>query len=184
MNSKQFLAKVVLMSDLYFIIGDTNVHLERKEGPHTIQFEQVLSSFDLRQYITAPIHSQGGILDVVIAGDDCPCITPTVSFIPFSDHPLVSWTVNITKPAIVLQTIKGRRWKEFDLDNFRMDLESSFPDVTSAPINAKMIGDVDMLVHHYNVTIAALLDKYAPSVDIPFRSRRSNKWFDEACQRA
>jgi len=47
-----------------------------------------------------------------------------------------------------------------------------------------MISDVDMLVHNYYVTIAALLDAYAPSVEITFRSRRSNKWFDEACQRA
>jgi len=47
---------------------------------------------------------------------------------------------------MILQTVKVRRWKEFDLDNFKMDLQRSFPEVTSAPINAKMIGDFDMLV--------------------------------------
>jgi len=137
-----------------------------------------------RQYITAPTHSQGGILDAVIARDDYPCVAPTVSFVPFSDHSVVSWTTNNTKPALIVQTVKGRTCKRFFQDSFKMDLESRLSYVTSALINAEMIGEVEMLVHHYNVTITALLDEHSPPLEITFRSRRSNKWFHEACQNA
>ena len=46
------------------------------------------------------------------------------------------------------------------------------------------IGDVNALTEFYNSSISALMDKHAPPTDVTYRERRSNEWFDDACQDA
>ena len=174
----------MVTSDTVLITGDTNVRLDRPAEPPAVSFAQILLNFQLRQHVLDSTHSLGGVLDIVVSHEDFCLDKPSVEFVPFSDHLLVKWTLSVRKPDIILRTFKGRDWKSLDFDAFRTELTDLFPDLASAPTHAAAIGDVDALTEFYNSTISALLDKHAPPTEVTCRERRSNDWFDDACQNA
>ena len=101
-------SRILLTSDVLLIVGDMNVRLDRPTDPHAVSLDEVLTSFQLHQHASAPTHSLGGTLDVVITREDCPLQDHSVVFVPFSDHLLVKWTLHMTKPDIVLRTTRSR----------------------------------------------------------------------------
>jgi hypothetical protein len=141
-------------------------------------------NFQLRQHVLNPTHSLGGILNVVASREDLHLSKPSVEFVYISDHVLVKWTLNIKKPHIAMWTTRGRDWKVFKNDAICAELVDLFPDPSSAFAHVASIGDVDTITAFYNSTIFCLLDKHTPPTDVTFRERRSNEWFDYACQDA
>ena len=162
----------LLMTYLLVITMMTVYLLDRPADPHSVNFQQVLTNFQLRQHVSDPTHSLGGILDVVITHEDVSIKRPSVEFVPFSDHLLVKWSLSIVKPDIVQRTIQSRDWKSFDNEAFCADLVDRFPNLESVPTHAALIGDVDALTEFYNLTVSSLLDQHAPPTDVTFRERR------------
>ena len=181
---ESIIAKLMVSSDIVLITGDTNVRLDRPDELPAVSFAQILMNFQLRQHVVYPTHSLGGVLDIVVSHEDLCLDKPCVEFVAFSDHLLVKWTLNVRKPDIVLRTTKGRDWKAFENDAFRTELTNLFPDQASASAHVAAIGDVDALTELYNSAISTLMDKHAPPTDVTYRERRSNEWFDDACQDA
>ena len=105
--------KLMVTSDTVLIAGDTNVRLDRPAELPAVSFAQVLMNFQLRQHVVDPTHSLGSVLDIVVSHEDLCLDKPCVEFVAFSDHLLVKWTLNVSKPDIVLRTAKGRDWKAF-----------------------------------------------------------------------
>ena len=101
-------SKTILTADILLIVGDMNVRIDRPTDPNSVSLDQVLTNFQLRQQVVDPTHSLGGILDVVIAREDYPLQTPSVHFVPFSDHLLVKWTLCVTKPDNILRNARSR----------------------------------------------------------------------------
>ena len=47
------------------IVGDINICLDRPDDGDTVTLLDVISSYDLSQFVTEPTHHLGGLLDVV-----------------------------------------------------------------------------------------------------------------------
>ena len=48
------------------IVGDINIRLDRPDDGDTVTLVDLLTSYDLTQFVTQPTHNLGGLLDVVI----------------------------------------------------------------------------------------------------------------------
>ncbi len=81
-------------------------------------------------------------------------------------------------------TTRGRDWNVFKNYAFCAKLADLFPDPLSAFAHVASIGDVDTITAFCNSTVSSLQDNNAPPNDITYRERRSNEWFDDACQDA
>ena len=58
--------RLVLMSGVIAITGDIKIRLDHPTNPHCMQFNELLDSFGLQQFVVQTTHRLGGILDVVI----------------------------------------------------------------------------------------------------------------------
>ena len=89
-------AELSVLSSEIFLVGDINIRLDRALEPDAIRFNDLLSTFGLKQYVGSSTHSLGGLLDVVISRECVINSSPTVKDVGLSDHSLVKWSVNIS----------------------------------------------------------------------------------------
>lgn len=57
-------------SNVIWVVVDTNIHLERPTDNHCQKFEELIRTYNVRQYVHEPTYDQVDLLDVVIAADD------------------------------------------------------------------------------------------------------------------
>ena len=66
------LATFVELTEVLFVVGDLNVHLERPADAPSVQLVDLLTDCNLSCRVTAPTHDLGGLLDIVASRDDLP----------------------------------------------------------------------------------------------------------------
>ena len=70
-------------------------------------------------------HDRGGILDVVVVARHGDPVTVQTIDPGFSDHRLLRWTCNLSKPAPVYKHVSRRPWRRLDVAEFRRELRQS-----------------------------------------------------------
>ena len=70
-------------------------------------------------------HTAGGCLDLVITQLEVKVTDPLVSNIGFSDHCLVTCRLLVNLPEVDSIPVEGRKWKEFSVESFKLDLSKS-----------------------------------------------------------
>ena len=168
--------RVAIYSAPLIIVGDLNMHLDDTISGYTRRFSEILLDFDLVQLIKEPTHLAGYLLDVVI--EPKTLAEPTVMVDPpvISDPSLISCGFLMEKDAKCNSRIKKRRWRNFDINNFRQDLSESEL-VVNPP------DDLDDLVRCYNYTLLEILDTHAPESSVKSRCRTSSPWYNSTCKR-
>ena len=75
---------------------------------------------------TAATHQLGGTLDAVITREDvgCPDRVEVVD-VELSDHHLLQWSIDTTRPEVPVVVELRRSWRRLDVDQFRCMLSSS-----------------------------------------------------------
>ena len=86
------------------LTGDVNIRLDRPDDASCQQFTELLTSFDLLQYVDQPMHDLGGILDVVVTRSDLPHLMVEVVDVGISDHRLNKWTLDVESSPPVYET--------------------------------------------------------------------------------
>ena len=168
-----FRCKLVLM-------GDVNIHLERTDDVRVCAFTDLLSSFDLYQYVGQSTHSAGGLLDVVIARRSDSIRDIKVTEIGVSDHTLITGRLIMMVSSSESIPIVGRKWGAFSLDEFRSDLINSV--ICNGITEWSESLSIDELFDVYNSELTKILDKHAPCY-VRKRKRRSlTPWFDADCR--
>jgi len=157
------------------IIGDINVHIDSVRSVATQRLQHLLDSFGIADRVQQPTHRLGHQLDVFITRCDKPLPVIRVDPPIMSDHSLLIAKYNVTpSPAPVCPRVCRRKWRSFNIDNFTQDLMSS-------ELLNNQSDDVNALFNCYNNTLAALLDKHAPTVVVTRYARPSSPWFDTEC---
>ena len=155
----------------FIITGDFNIHVNKSDR-QSIQFLDLLHTYNLDQHVTFPTHRLGNTLDLVIT-PSASSLSPVLSAHPVSpaDHfPVLSrFHLSVPDPPpISMRTF--RRIRSIDVEKFMSDL-SSEPLITNPP------STLSDLVESYNSTLTRLLDAHAPPITKPLLSRPSNPWF-------
>jgi hypothetical protein len=174
------LDRVVTFSDPLFIVGDVNIHMERDGDLDTLQFVDVLNTHGLVCHDTPATHDCGGTIDIVASRSDLPAPSIDVINIGLSDHRLLQWSVEFTRPCPVYSSVTRRSWRQLDVEVFRAGLHSSLlcnPD-------AWPLKNVDDLAQLYVDQSINVLDQLIPSRTVACRRRPSDPWFDQDCRSA
>jgi hypothetical protein len=125
--------------------------------------------------VQQPTHRLGHQLDVFITRSDKPLPVMLVDPPIMSDHSLLIAKYCVApSPAPVRPRVCRRKWRSFNIDNFTQDLMSS-------ELLSSQPDDVNAFFDCYNITLAALLDKHAPTVTVTQYARPSSPWFDTEC---
>ena len=180
---KQFaelLESLSILSMIIYITGDVNVRLDSTCQADTIQLLQLFSAYGLVQHVDQPTHSQGGIIDAVIAREGVSLHPITVSDVGLSDHFLIAWTLKMSRPEPVYRTVKRRDWKAFNNDRFMDDLVTS--NLCDQDVLDDQLKTADEMSSNYDSVLFDLLDHHAPARTITVRERISNAWFDNECR--
>ena len=107
------------------MLGDFNIHLDEENNPDTIIFNDLLESFGLTNYTTFFTHTAKHILDLVISNDSI-LVHSVLPRHVLSDHLFVHATLKIVRPIPPQKTVRYRKYKSRDRNQFRQDLINGF----------------------------------------------------------
>ena len=141
-------------SELY-ILGDFNLHLDIHSSVTTM-FDDILTSFDLKQHVNFSTHIHGHWLDLIITHSGCNNIKKTTVSDGLSDHHTVIVDINMfTTPLILKKKNSYRPIHKIDITAFNDDILNS--DLSISPA----VHECDIYRQCCDV-LKTLLDKHAP----------------------
>jgi hypothetical protein len=152
------------------ITGDFNIHWDDDSNTENIQFQDLLSSFDLVQHVNVPTHASGHTLDFVITRRVDNLVTSVSPGDMIADHSTVLAMLDITKPKPQSKKVTFRQVKTIDRDAFKADISSS-------KIAVLPTTDVNLAAETYTATLANILDNHAPEKSKTIVIQRKVPWF-------
>ncbi|XP_046579589.1 uncharacterized protein LOC124287149 [Haliotis rubra] len=161
----KILDSVVCKKSRLVIIGDFNIHFDKKDNLQTAQMLKLLDSHNCKQLVSEPTHKSGHIVDWVLSRDGDSCTTDVrVTDLQVSDHHLLTIGLDTTRPLHPTKSIRCRNISKIYQESFRSDLEKSRL-LSETPTECADIVDL------YNTFLLELLDKHAPEKvrKIPYR---------------
>ena len=167
-------------SDLV-IAADMNLHLDILDDRLTVRFTELLREFNLKLTFYEPTHTGGHMLDCIIVPTDFQ-FTDVFVHPPntVSDHSFIGITFPSVRTCLYSDRtpILVRRWRNFDLNAFNLDLVNS----CIGPGAIVVDRDPDRLCELYYETVTSIVDRHAPLVTINTTSRNHRApWFDYDC---
>src|SRR6218665_443107 len=112
------------------IVGDNNIPLDIPENVHANAFVSELQIHDLVERVQQPTHCKGHQLDVFISRADDPMTSIRIDQpSQLSDHLLIVASFDDVDAASTVarerSRVQRRRWRNFDIDRFKADLQQS-----------------------------------------------------------
>ena len=114
------------LAEPVFVAGDFNIRLDRPDDTNTRRLSELFETYGLTCRVSGPTHDRDGTLDIVATRSDlaAPVVDPVID-VGYSDHRLVRWTSDLTKPAPVYTTSTYRPWRRVDVSAFQEALWSA-----------------------------------------------------------
>ena len=156
------------------ICGDFNIHVNKTNCPENIRFQDFLISRNLKNFVNFETHMSGNTLDLVIMREDenVPISITQGSFI--SDHCLINFKVDITRPTPIHKKINYRKIKDIDLEIFRQDILGL--QLFSQNRNQYSIDDLCL---SFDRSLSELLDLYASIITETARNGSFSLWYND-----
>ena len=117
------LDRLVTFADPVIIAGDVNIRLNRVDKSPARRFHELVADYGMSCHVTSPTHDCGGLLDVVVTRDDRPAPYVDVVDTGMSDHRLLTWVTQLSKPPPIYKTITRRPWRNLDVAKFQDALQ-------------------------------------------------------------
>lgn len=185
-----FLSNIVTRYDCILISGDFNIHVDNMADSFAIQFTDLLTSFEFIQHISAPTHSHGHTLDLVISKGLEISINGTLD-VGFSDHLCIFFSVSwpTTRYVSGVKTLLRRRIREDTSDRFIITFNAArscdLSQVSVMPTPISPMGSVcdsavspccDTLVNSFNSSVTCIMDSIAPLQIKTILGKRRSPW--------
>lgn len=170
-----FLAAVALISARVIIVGDFNIHFEKKQDPLQIAFKSTLDALGFNQNVIGPTHRCSHTLDLVLTlGMEADSIVSVPQHDSISDHYLIMFEIvlnqNIYHPPrrISKRTITTEAANAF---------VNNLPDLTiSYPLNAN---DLEHVTENLHSVLRSNLDSVAPIRIKQIREKKIAPWYND-----
>jgi hypothetical protein len=163
--------------------GELNIRLHRPDDTNTRRLSEMFEAYGLTCRVSGPTHDRDGTLDAVATRSDlaAPVFDPVID-VGCSDHRLVRWTSDLTKPASVYNTSTYLPWRRVDVSAFQ---EALRPSAICSVVNDSRDDDNEQLNALYDNEINAVADRLAPLKSVTRRYRpSSDPWHDDDCRAA
>ena len=149
--------------------GDFNIHAEDYLHSDTINFLDMLDSYNLRNRVSFPTHIKHHHLDLVIEDQTDSLITHITPGLFLSDHCFTHAILDIVRPQPQRQIVSYQKLRSINHEAFRTDLHTALGLVNEP--------DLTKLVRIYNATITDVLDKHAPIRSKTVKQSHKQPWF-------
>ena len=130
LNAKSFLDHFAILFeekrlqfDKIVLLGDFNISLNVNNNLSKIR-NSFFEDFGLTHYVSEKTHRRVGILDHLIASNNFSINVKLNSFITFSDHSFICFSISSAKQRKSQQRLMYRKWKRFDPKSFIKLLKS------------------------------------------------------------
>ena len=167
-----FIDNIFINLKSFIILGDFNLHVNEKMNPTITQFQDILATFSLTQFVDGPTHELGNTLDLVI-GNNCDTNISNlrIDFNNRSDHAFnVTNTVELTSTKSVLR----KNFKSMDMDNFKCDIANKVhnyvSNVDSAPFSEAL--------SNFNELCSVCINDHVETKKVNIPSKAKPKWMD------
>ena len=155
------------------ILGDFNFHVEDPTDADANKFLDLITSFSLVQRVHGPTHEKGRTLDLVITRSDDMCnMDFSVNRILLSDHSLISYISDVSRPGTQKITRTSRNvssiTKDALIDRVNLHKMTSSEDASG-----------DDLVMEYNRTLTRVVDELAPEKTKVYRDKPRAPWITD-----
>lgn len=155
--------------------GDININLIDNDSSQTIQFQNVIKTFNLEQIISVPTRiscTSSTLIDVICCNTEY-VQDSGVKDISVSDHFLVYVVLKYIERKPSQTPIKYRNFKNMNLTNFQSDLESAPWDLIFG------MDDIDEKVTFLTDLILRLFDCHAPMKLIKCKRYAYSPWITD-----
>ena len=149
--------------------GDFAFNAEDHLDSDTINFLDMLDSYNLRNRVTFPTHIKHHHLDLVIEDQTDTIITHITPGLFLSDQCFTHAILDIVRPRPQRQTVSYQKFRLINHEAFRTDLHTALSSVNKP--------DLTKLVSIYNTTITNVLDKHAPIRSKTVKQSHKQPWF-------
>ena len=170
--------KVVPLPGKVIILGDFNIHWDCPSECEPKKLIHILDGSNLTQHVTEPTHQSGHTIDFIITRKEDNLISKVQVSSFLSDHSIVHSELNIAGTEYATRTVRYRKFRTIDLDQFNEDLCGSELDTISAD------SDVSTNVTKYHNVVTSLIDKHAPLKTNTFVDRPKLPWYNAEIQAA
>ena len=119
--------------------GDFNIHAEDYLVGDTINFLDMLDSYNLRNRVTFPTHIKHHHLDLVIEDQTDKLITHITPELSLSDHCFTHAILDIVRPQPQRQTVSNRKFRSINHEAFRTDLLTALSSVNKPDLTELVI---------------------------------------------
>ena len=151
------LESIVMCAEVLLISGDFNFHLDDLSDNDAKTFTDLLETFGLSQHVTAPTHSSGHTLDLLISrsSNDINVVHLIQCTFFVSDHCFVECNLSFPCPNSLTKELQCRKMKHLNLQAFKAD-------ITDSSLCNDPCSDLDDLAKSYDYTLSYILGKHAP----------------------
>ena len=153
--------------------GDFNIHVNVPSDNDAVRFLDLLSSMGLQQHNDFSTHVSGNTLDLLITrSSDSRLIRDVQPDTYFSDHCLVLFSINSSKPQLSRKEVSYGKTKAINATAFMEDLSAS-----------RLCQDPPSQLDKH-ITLAELLDRYAPLKTKTVTVRPQVPWYSDEIREA
>ena len=177
-----FLAYYHKYANEVILVGDFNLHINKPHDKNTRKFNDNLDMFNLIQHVKEPTHKDGNVLDLLITRNPTRLIHHKVDELN-SDHNNILFQLNLKKSKPPKKSVKLRRFKEIDIQKFKLDLENHFKPLMTSTAIRPTSEHLTELVKVYTCT-SNIVDKHAPEIERMITVRNPTPWSRKDIQQA
>ena len=124
-----------------------------------LALRDLITRCGLKQYVNCITHNSGHTIDLILTKEEFKFnLTEPENVFPISDHGIIKFCLDISKPPVVRQVLEYRKLKKINHTDLKADLEIL--------VNKLLVPDYNpqCLVSDFTSGLAVLLNRYAPLV--------------------
>ena len=178
---EDFITECSMTPNRLLILGDFNLHLDIPEKWDVRFFLTSLSALNLEQHVTEPTHKSEHILDLLIsrANDNFVSNCKVYRLRLKSDHFVVHFHINHTKPKLPKIVLNVRNYKSMNDESFKNDLKEELEHCIDF-----VIDDINDVYDNFEMSLISVLDKHAPLTERSKRVRSVAPWYNHGIHQA
>lgn len=154
------------------ILGDLNIHVNSEADTGNINFQDFVSSFRLKCWVSFPTHKNGNTLDLLLTDEGATFVREVSCGDLFSDHHFVHCDIVLQTEVKKSEVISYRKLKAIDHEEFARDL--------NLELSHRPETGCEDLASFYDSTLRKLLDNHAPLKLKSVKVTHREPWYDDS----
>ena len=177
---EEYLCYLNLKSGETIIMGDFNIHFQKRDNPHSILLNELFKEYSYKQVVPLhPTHMDGNTLDLILLPNEFQNKIANVhidKLVTLSDHYLVYFILksNITLEKNQHKFLEYRKFSSMNVELFKQEIKET----NLFKLQSDTFSSADEACLYYQKTLTNILNKHCPIVKRKLLNKHE-VWFDD-----